>query len=68
MQIRKRNADWGPQEVNRRFNEAQGQFINMLAEPGNAWLAKDKKGTKLVFIGRKLPQDIFTQGLENCLV
>ncbi|HEX5738828.1 MAG TPA: DUF2855 family protein [Hydrogenophaga sp.] len=39
VQIRKRNADWGPQEVNRRFNEAQGRFIAKLAEPGNRWMA-----------------------------
>ncbi|QHS34950.1 GTP-binding protein [Alcaligenes faecalis] len=53
--------------INRRML-FQGVHMMMSAEPGNAWLAKDKKGTKLVFIGRKLPQDIFTQGLENCLV
>ncbi|WP_332738328.1 DUF2855 family protein [Hydrogenophaga sp.] len=39
VQIRKRNADWGPQEVNRRFNEAQARFIAMLAQPGNRWMA-----------------------------
>jgi len=37
--IRKRNADWGPQEVNRRFNEAQGRFIAELSRPGNRWMA-----------------------------
>jgi hypothetical protein len=39
VQIRKRNADWGPQEVNRRFNEAQGRFIAELSRPGNRWMA-----------------------------
>ncbi len=38
VQIRKRNADWGPQEVNRRFNEAQGRFIRELSAPGNRWM------------------------------
>ncbi|WP_341890358.1 DUF2855 family protein [Variovorax sp. YR752] len=38
VQIRKRNADWGPQEVNRRFNEAQGRFIAELSHPGNRWM------------------------------
>jgi hypothetical protein len=38
VQIRKRNADWGPQEVNRRFNEAQGRFIGQLSEEGNRWM------------------------------
>jgi hypothetical protein len=39
VQIRKRNADWGPQEVNRRFNEAQGRFIGELSRPGNRWMS-----------------------------
>ncbi|KWR88130.1 DUF2855 family protein [Cupriavidus sp. IDO] len=39
VQIRKRNADWGPQEVNRRFNAAQRQFIDHAREPGNGWLS-----------------------------
>ncbi|MDM0041668.1 DUF2855 family protein [Variovorax sp. J22G21] len=39
VQIKKRNADWGPQEVNRRFNEAQGRFIAELSRPGNRWMA-----------------------------
>ena len=39
VQIRKRNADWGPQEVNRRFNEAQGRFIAQLSQEGNRWMS-----------------------------
>ncbi|MDK3021641.1 DUF2855 family protein [Cupriavidus taiwanensis] len=38
VQIRKRNADWGPQEVNRRFNAAQRRFIDHARDPGNGWL------------------------------
>jgi hypothetical protein len=38
VQIRKRNADWGPQEVNRRFNEAQQRFMAVLSRPGNRWM------------------------------
>ncbi|MBO9513156.1 MAG: DUF2855 family protein [Variovorax sp.] len=38
VQIRKRNADWGPAEVNRRFNAAQGRFITELSAPGNRWM------------------------------
>jgi len=38
VQIRKRNADWGPQEVNRRFNEAQQRFIAEVSRPGNRWM------------------------------
>ena len=46
----------------------QGVHMMMGAEPGKAWLASEKRGTKMVFIGRKLPKDIFTRGLEQCLV
>ncbi len=38
VQIRKRNADWGPQEVNRRFNAAQQRFVAELSRPGNRWM------------------------------
>ena len=53
--------------INRRML-FQGVHMMMGAEPGKPWLASEKPNTKMVFIGRKLPQDIFTQGLENCLV
>jgi G3E family GTPase len=46
----------------------QGVHMMMGAEPGKPWLANEKPGTKMVFIGRKLPEDIFTSGLEQCLV
>jgi len=39
----------------------------MGAEPGKPWQSNEKKGTKMVFIGRKLPQEVFTRGLEQCL-
>jgi G3E family GTPase len=45
----------------------QGVHMMMGAEPGKPWAANEKKSTKMVFIGRKLPQEIFTQGLEQCL-
>jgi len=45
----------------------QGVHMMMGAEPGKPWAATEKKSTKMVFIGRKLPQEIFTQGLEQCL-
>ena len=37
-QIRKRNADWGPGEVTRRFNEAQLRFIERVRTPSAPWL------------------------------
>lgn len=39
VQIRKRNADWGPEGVNQRFNAAQRAFIEFVKEPANGWLA-----------------------------
>ena len=39
----------------------------MGAEPGKPWTSAEKPSTKMVFIGRKLPQEIFTRGLEQCL-
>jgi G3E family GTPase len=45
----------------------QGVHMLMGAEPGKPWAPKEKKTTKMVFIGRKLPQEIFTKGLEQCL-
>lgn len=45
----------------------QGVHMMMGAEPGKPWLANEKPETKMVFIGRKLPQAIFMQGLEQCL-
>lgn len=46
----------------------QGVHMMMGAEPGKPWLGKEKPETKLVFIGHKLPKDVFMQGLEQCLV
>lgn len=37
-QIRKRNADWGPAEVTRRFNIAQLAFIERVRDPHSPWL------------------------------
>jgi len=52
--------------VNRRML-FQGVHMLMGAEPGKPWQAGEAKESKLVFIGRKLPQDVFTRGLEQCL-
>lgn len=38
VQIRKRNADWGHAEVNRRFNEAQLAFIQRAGDAQSPWL------------------------------
>ncbi len=53
--------------INRRML-FQGVHMMMGAEPGKPWLSGEKPNTRMVFIGRKLPQEIFTRGLEQCLV
>ncbi len=37
-QIKKRNADWGPAEVTRKFNEAQLAFIDRISDPERPWM------------------------------
>jgi len=37
-QIKKRNADWGPAEVTRRFNEAQLAFIRRVSDVERPWM------------------------------
>ena len=46
----------------------QGVHQLMGSDLGPAWAADEKKTSKMVFIGIDLPQDIFKQGLEQCLV
>lgn len=53
--------------INRRLL-FQGVHMMMGAEPGKPWLSSEKPNTKMVFIGRKLPRETFTRGLEQCLV
>ncbi len=38
VQIRKRNADWGPAVVNQRFGDAQRRFISESSAPDNRWM------------------------------
>jgi G3E family GTPase len=52
--------------VNRRML-FQGVHMMMGAEPGKPWSKAENPSSKMVFIGRKLPQAVFTQGLEQCL-
>jgi hypothetical protein len=44
VQIRKRNADWGPGEVIRRINEAQRLFFDYLNEPYSRRLEISRRG------------------------
>lgn len=41
-QIKKRNADWGPAEMTRRFNEAQVAFIRRVSNPDTPWLTVEE--------------------------
>ena len=46
----------------------QGVHQLMCSDLGPAWGAEEARMSKMVFIGIDLPQDIFLQGLEQCLV
>jgi hypothetical protein len=41
-QIKKRNADWGPAEVTRRFNEAQLAFIERVSDHAKPWMVVEE--------------------------
>ena len=46
----------------------QGVHMLMGVERGRSWERNETPSNKLVFIGRNLPQEIFIQGLESCLI
>jgi len=46
----------------------QGVHMLMGLEPGRSWERRETPATKMVFIGRNLPQELFVQGLESCLI
>ena len=45
----------------------QGVHMMMGGDVGKPWGKGDKKSSLLVFIGKKLPKDLFIAGLEQCL-
>jgi G3E family GTPase len=45
----------------------QGVHMMMGGDMGKPWAKGEKKQSTLVFIGKKLPQDLFIAGLEQCL-
>jgi len=45
----------------------QGVHMMMGGDLGKPWTKADKKESLLVFIGKKLPKDLFLAGLEECL-
>jgi len=45
----------------------QGVHMMMGGDLGKPWTKADRKESILVFIGKKLPKDLFVAGLEECL-
>jgi G3E family GTPase len=45
----------------------QGVHMMMGGDLGKPWAKGEKKASILVFIGKKLPRDLFIAGLEECL-
>jgi G3E family GTPase len=46
----------------------QGVHQMMGSDLGPKWAPGEEKGSKMVFIGIDLPQDVLLQGLEQCLI
>nr|WP_314542713.1 GTP-binding protein [uncultured Massilia sp.] len=46
----------------------QGVHQIMGSDLGAKWAENETRGSKMVFIGKNLPQDVFIRGLEQCLV
>ena len=46
----------------------QGVHQMMGSDLGAKWAEGEERGSKMVFIGKNLPKDIFISGLEQCLV
>jgi G3E family GTPase len=45
----------------------QGVHMMMGGDMGKPWAKNEKKHSVMVFIGKKLPRDIFIAGMEECL-
>ena len=46
----------------------QGVHQTMGTDIGAKWGENEARGSKMVFIGKNLPEDVFIRGLEQCLV
>jgi G3E family GTPase len=46
----------------------QGVHQMMGSDIGAKWPEGEERGSKMVFIGKNLPKDVFIRGLEQCLV
>ena len=56
--------------LNENENRVVFQGVHMLmgGDVGKPWGPAEKRQSVIVFIGRKLPEDLFIQGLKQCLV
>ena len=45
----------------------QGVHMLMGGDVGKPWGLDEKRGSVMVFIGRRLPEELFVQGLKQCL-
>ena len=45
----------------------QGVHMLMGGDMGKPWEEGEKRASVMVFIGRNLPEDLFVQGLKQCL-
>ena len=45
----------------------RGASVALGGDLGKPWGKGEKKGSVMVFIGKKLPKDIFIAGMEQCL-
>ena len=46
----------------------QGVHMMMGGDVGKPWAKGEKKQSMMVFIGKKLPRELFVAGLDECLV
>ncbi|OGA06252.1 MAG: cobalamin biosynthesis protein CobW [Betaproteobacteria bacterium RIFCSPHIGHO2_12_FULL_69_13] len=46
----------------------QGVHMMMGGDLAKPWTKGEKKGSVMIFIGKKLPRDLFLAGMEQCLV
>jgi G3E family GTPase len=46
----------------------QGVHQIMGSDLGAKWAEDETRASKMVFIGKNLPKDVFIRGLEQCLV
>ena len=46
----------------------QGVYMLMGGDVGKPWGPDEKRGSVCVFIGRNIPEDLFIQGLKQCLI